>query len=344
VIAPSLTSAADNPHAATYRGLVRALAERGHDVTFLEADPPGMAPRRDLVDAGGVRIALYAQPGDLYQQFTRVVRDADLVLVGSGVRDGVAIGSWVIETAHGLTAFYDLDTPGTLAALEAGTCGYLSRALVPRYAMYLSGTGGPTLARIEQALGSPRALPLYEAVDPVAFGPAPQPTRWALGFVGEHHPDRQPALQRLLIEPARRDAACRFAIAGTGYPASLEWAPNIEWVVEPGHPRTFYNAVAFHLSVTRPAMQATGWSPRLPLFEAAACAVPSISDAWDGLDELFEPNQEILIAHDGDDVLRFLRDVRDTERRAIGARACTRIHASHTAAHRAAELERYVRT
>ena len=226
----------------------------------------------------------------------------------------------------------------------AATRGYLTRALIPRYAMYLSSTGGPTLARIEGALGSPRALPLYAAVDPVAYGPAPRPTRWDLGFAGGHHLDREPALQRLLIEPARRDATCRFAIAGAGYPSTTDWVPNIDWVDEPGHPRAVYNEIAFHLSVTRPAMQATGWSPRLPLFEAAACAVPSISDAWDGREELFEPDHEILIAHDGDDVLRFLHDVRDHERRAIGARVCTRIHASHTAAHRAAELEHYVRT
>jgi spore maturation protein CgeB len=79
------------------------------------------------------------------------------------------------------------------------------------------------------------------------------------------------------------------------------------------------------------------------LFEAAACATPIISDPWDGLTELFEPGGEILIAAGTDDVLRFLRDLDGPARRAIGARARDRVLAAHTAAHRAADLERYAR-
>jgi spore maturation protein CgeB len=106
--------------------------------------------------------------------------------------------------------------------------------------------------------------------------------------------------------------------------------------------RKFYNSLRFTLNVTRADMVHAGWSPSVRLFEAAACGVPIISDWWEGLDEIFEPDREILIAHTSDDVLRYLRDVPDADRRAIAARARKRVLREHTAAHRAAELERYV--
>jgi spore maturation protein CgeB len=89
-------------------------------------------------------------------------------------------------------------------------------------------------------------------------------------------------------------------------------------------------------------MVRAGWSPSVRLFEAAACGVPIVSDWWEGLDFFFEPGHEILVAHDGTDVERFLRDTGDEERRAVGDRARTRVLREHTAAHRAAELERLV--
>jgi spore maturation protein CgeB len=345
VIGLSITSSWGNGHATTYRSLLRELAERGHDITFVERDVPWYAQHRDVTDVPYARIALYATLDELRDRFTAAVRDADLVIVGSYVPDGIAVGDWVTRTARGATAFYDIDTPVTLAAIDAGSCEYLSRDLIPRYAMYLSFTGGPTLDRLELELGSPRALPLYCSVDPAVYGPELRPVRWDLGYMGTYCDDRQPALQRLLIEPARREPARRFAVAGPQYPASVEWGPNIERLehLPPDRHRAFYNEMAFTLNVTRQHMRAAGWSPSVRLFEAAACGVPIISDAWDGIEELFEPDHEILIAHDAEDVVRYLNDLGEGERRAIGARACARVRGSHTAAHRAADLERYVR-
>jgi spore maturation protein CgeB len=345
VLGLSITSSWGNGHATTYRSLLRELAERGHSVTFLERDVPWYAEHRDLADAPYARIALYASLDELRLRFTAAVQGADLVVVGSYVPDGIAVGEWVTATARGATAFYDIDTPVTLAGLEAGTCAYLTRDLVPRYAMYLSFTGGPTLARIEGELGSPRALPLYCSADPAVYGPELRPPRWDLGYMGTYSEDRQPALQRLLVEPARREPGLKFAVAGPQYPAAIAWAPNIERLdhLPPDRHRAFYNELAFTLNITRHPMRTAGWSPSVRLFEAAACGVPIISDPWDGLDELFEPDHEILIARDGEDVVRYLNDLGDGARRAIGARACARVRRSHTAAHRAADLERYVR-
>jgi spore maturation protein CgeB len=345
VLGLSITSSWGNGHATTYRGLVRELAERGHAVTFLERDVPWYAAHRDLAVAPYARIALYADVDELRARFAAEVRDADLVIVGSYVPDGVAIGDWVTQTARGVTAFYDIDTPVTLAALDAGTCGYLSRELIPRYTLYLSFTGGPTLARLESELGASCARALYCSVDLSHYGPELRVPRWDLGYMGTYSDDRQPTLERLLFEPARREPERAFVVAGPQYPSSLEWVANIERIehLGPDRHRTFYNELAFTLNVTRRPMLVAGWSPSVRLFEAAACGVPIISDPWDGLDELFEPDHEILIAHDADDVLRYLRDLGDGERRAIGARARSRVCREHTAAHRAADVERYAR-
>lgn len=346
ILGLSITSSWGNGHATTYRGLVRELCARGHEVLFLERDVPWYADNRDLAAPPYARASLYADLDELRARFETVVRDADLVIVGSYVPDGIAVGRWVLDTARGTTAFYDLDTPITLSRLATGDCEYLERSLVPRYGMYLSFTGGPTLTRIERELGSPRALPLYCSVDPALYGPEVRTTRWDLGYMGTYSADRQRELRRLMLDPARAETTRKFVVAGPQYPSAIEWPPNVERIdhLAPSQHRAFYNEMAFTLNVTRSDMVAAGWSPSVRLFEAAACGVPIITDAWPGLEELFEPDAEILIAHDGDDVLRYLRDLGDPDRRAIGARACARVRGFHTAAHRAAELERYVRS
>jgi spore maturation protein CgeB len=161
--------------------------------------------------------------------------------------------------------------------------------------------------------------------------------------MGTYSADRQPTLQRLLIEPARRWRDGRFVVAGPQYPDTVRWPVNVEHTphLPPREHRAFYNRQRFTLNVTRADMIAAGWSPSVRLFEAAACATPIISDCWEGIDTLFEPSREILLARDAHDVLRMLRDISDAERRAIGRRARERVLAQHTAAHRARELEGY---
>lgn len=346
IIGLSITSSWGNGHATTYRALSRELAARGHSVLFLERDVPWYAAHRDLANPAYARTELYTTLDELHQRFATDVRNADLVIVGSYVPEGADIGRWVVDTARGATAFYDIDTPVTLARLAAGNCEYLAPDLVPRYGMYLSFTGGPILARIERELGAARALPLYCSVDPALYSPERRPLRWDLGYMGTYSADRQGAVDELLVAPARKQPAFRFVVAGPHYPTSIDWPVNvqrIEHVAASGH-CTFYNEMAFTLNVTRADMRAAGWSPSVRLFEAAACGVPIISDRWPGLEELFEPGSEILIADDREDVVRILGDTTEAERRAIGARACARVRAAHTAAHRAAELERYART
>ncbi|HUF66972.1 MAG TPA: glycosyltransferase [Gemmatimonadaceae bacterium] len=340
----SITSSWGNGHATTYRGLVRELAARGHRIRFLERDQPWYAAHRDMPAPGGAETHIYSSLDELFIDHGPAVRGADVVIVGSYVPDGVAVGEWVSDTATGIAAFYDIDTPVTLAKLRAGDTQYLSSELVRRYDLYLSFTGGPTLDVIEREFGSPYARPLYCSVDHTQYHPEDGPERWALGYLGTYSDDRQPALERLLIEPARTCGMLRFAVAGPQYPAAITWPPNVERIehLAPSDHRWFYNSQRFTLNVTRAAMVEAGYSPSVRLFESAACGTPAITDFWPGLDAFFAIDEEIVVAHDAHDVVKALRAMRAVEVEQIGRAARERVLRSHTAAHRAAELEGYL--
>ena len=343
IIGLSITSSWGNGHATTYRGLVRELTRRGHRVLFLERDKPWYADNRDMPNPPFGRTELYDSVGELKDRFAREVKKADVVIVGSYVPEGVEIGSWVNDTAGGVTAFYDIDTPVTLAKLARGDTEYLTPDLIARYRMYLSFTGGPTLRNLEREYGSPMARALYCSVDPELYYPEPTPAQWDLGYLGTYSADRQPPLERLLIEPARQMPDARFIVAGPQYPDDIAWPDNVERTMHlpPSEHRRFYNAQRFTLNITRADMIRAGYSPSVRLFEAAACGVPIISDPWDGLGTLFQDGQEILIAHSSEDVVRLLRNISPAERDQIGQRARARVLAEHTAAHRAMQLETY---
>jgi spore maturation protein CgeB len=343
ILGLSITSSWGNGHATTYRGLVRELSARGHDVLFLERDVEWYASSRDMPHPLHGRTVLYRDLAELKRRFATEVEEADLVILGSYVPEGAEVGAWVTETARGVTAFYDIDTPVTLAKLARGEEEYLTAALIPRFQLYLSFTGGPTLERLEQEYGAQVAKPLYCSVDPSLYRTGPSIVRWDLGYMGTYSDDRQPGLRRLLLEPAERWVDGRFAVAGPQYPKAIRWPGNVRRIehLPPSRHRRFYNAQRFTLNLTRADMVAAGFSPSVRLFEAAACGTPIVSDYWDGIDTLFKPGREILIARSTDDVLEWVRDLPESERVELGERARSRVLLEHTAAHRAAELEGY---
>jgi spore maturation protein CgeB len=336
----SITSSWGNGHATTYRALLKALAGRGHEIVFLERAAPWYAAHRDLPRPRFCTLHLYDDVTELQRRHAGLVARADAVILGSYVQDGVTVGGWACDTAEGLTAFYDIDTPVTLAKLGRGDHEYLSPALLRRFDLYLSFTGGPILRRLEREYGARRALPLYCSVDPQAYYPMAVPERWAMGYLGTYSADRQPKLERLLLEPARLLPEERLALAGAAYP-DIAWPENLERIPHlppPEHP-AFYAAQRFTLNLTRADMVAAGHSPSVRLFEAAACGVPVISDAWEGLDALFRPGREILLAETTEDVLRILRDCGPARGREIGQAARAVVLRRHTADRRARELE-----
>lgn len=344
ILGLSVTSSWGNGHATTFRALIRGLTQRGHKVLFLERDRPWYAAQRDQWQCDGCTIELYDSLDEL-REYAAAVASADLVMLGSFVPEGVAVGHWLLETAQSATAFYDIDTPVTLAKLARGDYEYLSPGLIQSFDLYLSFTGGPTLQRLEQEFGSPCARALYCAVDPELYFPEARVQSFDLGYMGTYSPDRQPILDRLLLEPARHWAAGSFAVAGPQYPTEICWPTNVKRIdhIAPDKHRAFYNSQRFTLNVTREDMTAAGYAPSVRLFEAAACGTPVISDWWEGLDEFFTPDKEILISRSADETLRYLRETKQVERDAIAAAARDKVLSQHTCQRRAEELEQYVR-
>jgi spore maturation protein CgeB len=339
----TITSTWGNGHATTYRGLLKELATRGHSVTFLERDMPWYASHREFETLPYCHIGLYSSLEELRDRFSDVVRNADAVVVGSYVPEGIAVGRWLRSMAKRVVAFYDIDTPVTLRALETAQCEYLSSELIGKYDLYLSFTGGPMLELIERRYGSPCARALYCSVDPALYFPERHKTEWDVAYLGTYAADRQAALTSLLLEVAARSPKRQFAVAGPQYPENVCWPRNVSRInhLPATEHRRFYNAQRFALNLTRRDMIRAGYSPSVRLFEAAACGIPILTDEWSGLETFFQLNSEILPVRCTEDVLVNL-SMPEERRLEIAANARRRTLCFHTAAVRAMEFEAHV--
>jgi spore maturation protein CgeB len=345
VLGYSISSSWGNRHAATYRSLLSALGRLGHEVTFFERDVPLLAEQRDEVKPEKCRVSFYQSLGELKTQHASEVRRADVVMVGSQVPEGADVLRWVTSAANGLKLFYDLDPPLTLAALEHGRTEHLARETLPLLDAYLSLSGGPVLTNLEQEYGVRLALPLHSSVDERLHEPLKVWTRYDLGYLGTYAADRQPLLDRLLLEPARRHPGGKFVVAGSRYPSTSTLPPNVEQLdhVSPQRHARFFSSMRFTLNLTRTDMVRLGHCPSPRLFEAASCGVPIISDRWSGLERFFTPGTEIFLADTSEQIGEILGSVEEEERLAIGRRARARVLKDHTGTRRARELEDYAR-
>jgi spore maturation protein CgeB len=343
ILGLSITSAWGNGHTVTFRALSKALVARGHKVLFLERDTPWYRPFRDELNGAYGRIELYEDLDTLFTRFEDDVRQADCLIQGSYVPQGVEVARWLARTgSNGCRIFYDLDTPVTLSKLENHDYEYLAPELIPTFDYYLSFAGGAVLDKLAKRFQVKRPVAFWCTVDPSVHYPVQAETRWELGYLGTYSPDRQPKLDALLFGTATRLSQRAFVVAGPMYPDATVWPPNVLHLehVSPGQHRDFYAAQRFTLNLTRQAMTSNGYSPSTRLFEAAACGTPIISDRWQGIDQFLEPGREVLIVDSTDDVIRILRELPGSERTAMASRARARILASHTAEQRVILLER----
>jgi spore maturation protein CgeB len=342
ILGLSITSSWGNGHATTYRSLVKELTATGHNITFLERDMPWYKGNRDMPVPPFGKTYLYESLDELKDRFENCIKKADLVIVGSYVPDGVQVGEWVNSIAA-RSAFYDIDTPVTLAKLAEGSYEYITPQLISQYDIYLSFTGGPTLKFIEEKYGSPMALPLYCSVDPDIYFPEKEDKIYDLGYLGTYSDDRQPVLDKLMLQAAEQAPEKKFIVVGPMYPENIHWSENVKRIyhLSPREHRKFYNSQKFTLNITRAAMIKAGYSPSVRLFEAGACAIPIISDYWKGIEEIFEPGKEILISRSADDTLSYLNNISDEEAINIGMNARKKILEFHTAKNRADELVKY---
>ncbi|WP_315927038.1 glycosyltransferase [Mesorhizobium sp. SP-1A] len=340
ILGLSLSSSWGNGHATTFRALMRGLHGLGHRLTFLERDVPWYARHRDLKEPGFCDLIFYDKVQDLDTVHADRIRRADVVIVGSFVPDGVAVIATVATLSTGLFCFYDIDTPVTLAKLSCGADEYIARRQLRLFDVYFSFTGGPTLKRLQDEFHARRAEPLYCSVDETRYAPTGEAPCWDLGYLGTYSPDRQPALERLLIEVAQRLPERRFVVAGAQYPATIRWPENIERMdhLPPSQHASFYSRQRFTLNLTRADMVAAGWSPSVRLFEAAACGCPAISDPWRGLEDFFTPGEAIQLATTAEDVCAILTETGEPRRQEITNRARRLVLDRHTGTARAREF------
>ena len=319
------------------------MARRGHQVVFFERDVQWYAASRDLTELPGGTLRLYSDWTDVAAEARRHCSDADVAMVTSYCPDGVPASRMMLDSPVPLRVFYDLDTPVTLARLQAGeTVDYLGPAGLADFDLALSYTGGAALDELQSRLGARRVAPLYGSVDPEVHKPAPPIPHYRgdLSYLGTYAEDRQSALNALFVEPARRLPEQKFILGGAQYPQAFPWTKNIYFVrhLEPEKHPAFYCSSRLTLNITRRAMADMGYCPSGRLFEAAACGAPILSDWWEGLDAFFEPDKEILIARTSEDTIAALSRS-DAELARIAQAARERVLMEHTADRRAEDLE-----
>jgi spore maturation protein CgeB len=339
----SISSSWGNGHATLWRALVKAMLRRGHTVNFYEKDVPYYAAERDLhALPEGAKLRLYSSFEEVCQEAERDLNNADLAMCTSFCPDGPAASNLIAMSRAAVRAFYDLDSPVTLDALNDGVVAYLPPTGLADFDVVLSYTGGRAVEELKHRLGAKRVEPLYGSVDPENHFPVPplKEFRGDLSYLGTYAEDRQEVLERLFLSPARQLPRSRFLIGGAQYPEDFPWTDNIAFArhVPPPLHSAFFCSCRVTLNITRGVMARYGYCPSGRLFEAAACRVPLMTDSWEGLERFFEPGVEVLPVKNTQEAIEAL-SLSDAELLAVASAARERVLAEHTGMHRVLELE-----
>ena len=342
----SLVSAYWNGAATYYRGIIRALAARGHRITFYEPDAYGRQRHRDIEDPPWARVVVYsAESQDEAWRMIERARAADLVVKASGV--GVfdrllERGVLDLQGPRTRVVFWDVDAPATLDRVHNDPADPFLE-LIPRYDLVLTYGGGEPVAGAYKALGARDCVPVYNALDPDTHYPAPPDARFegVLGFLGNRLPDREARVEEFFLGAAAKCPGGRFVLGGAGW-GDKPVPPNVNWV---GHVYTrdhnaFNCTPGAVLNISRESMARYGFSPATRVFEAAGAGACIVTDAWEGIELFLEPGAEVLVANSGEEVAEHIAGLTPDRARAIGLRARRRTLAAHTYAHRAAQVER----
>ena len=341
----SLVSAYWNGAATYYRGMICALHERGHSTRFYEPDAYDRQAHRDIPDPPWAEVIVYPSQGEGgVRAALAAARGADLVVKASGVGVFDALLEEAVLDLQGpstLVAFWDVDAAATLERVQAEPANRF-RALIPRYDLVLTYGGGEPVVAAYRALGARECVPIYNALDPATHHPVAPDSRFEgdLGFLGNRLPDREARVEEYFLRAATLLPAGRFLLGGNGW-ADKPLPPNVR---DLGHVYTrdhnaFNCTPRAVLNVARDSMARNGFSPATRVFEAAGAGACLITDAWEGIEQFLEPEREVLVAHDGQEVAEIARALTPERARAAGEAALRRVLAEHTYAHRAAQLE-----
>ena len=340
----SLVSAYWNGAATYYRGMIRALYQRGHQITFYEPDAYNRQQHRDLADPDWAEVVVYDANSEAVQRLLTAACHADLIVKASGVGvfdDFLEAAVLEIRKPNSLVVFWDVDAPATLERVQSDRNDPF-RALIPRYDLILTYGGGEPVVKAYQALGARQCVPIYNALDPTTHYPvAPDPRfKSHLGFLGNRLPDREARVEEFFFRAATQLPQSQFLLGGNGWD-DKPLPSNVRYL---GHMYTrdhnAFNCTPLAvLNISRASMAKFGFSPATRVFEAAGAGACIITDYWEGIESFLEPETEILVAQDGLMVAEQLRQLTPEKAKSIGASARKRVLAAHTYTHRAAQVE-----
>lgn len=342
----SLISAYWNGAATYYRGIIRSLNERGHQITFYEPNAYGRQEHRDIDDPEWAEVVVY--PGEGTEGVVQVLeqaKGADLIVKASGV----GVFDELLEAAvldlkkpNNLVAFWDVDAPATLDRVQSDPDDPFG-ALIPLYDLVLTYGGGDPVVNTYKSLGANECVPIYNALDPTTHYPVSPSEKFAgdLSFLGNRLPDREARVEEFFLRAASMLPDQKFVLGGSGW-GDKGMPGNVDYV---GHVYTadhnaFNCTPKAVLNISRESMARYGFSPATRVFEAAGAGACLITDFWEGIDMFLEPEKEVLVARDGAEVAEHLSVLTPERARQIGEAGKARVLAHHTYAHRAEQLEK----
>lgn len=339
----SLLSSYWNGAATYYRGLLKALAAFGHEITFYEPDVLERQRRRDIAPPDWCRVEVYQATSEGLRDAVAGAAGADIVVKASGV--GFADEALLAQTMEAtrpdaLFIWWDVDAPATLAEVHQDASHPL-RAALPKLDLVLTYGGGDRVVAAYRQLGARACVPIYNALDPTTHHPVPPDACYQadLGFLGNRLPDREARVEEFLLRPAEKMPDRDFLLGGAGWD-DRHCPPNVRRL---GHVGTeMHNAFNVTpraiLNVNRASMAETGFSPPTRLFEVAGAGACLITDAWDGIEMFLTPGREVLVARDGNDVVDIMQTLSTERAASVGQAGRQRIMAEHTYDRRAAAL------
>jgi spore maturation protein CgeB len=344
----SLLSAYWNGAATYYRGMLRALSAKGYDITFYEPDVYDRQKNRDIDPPGWCKVVVYEGTVQALKEVAAHAVEADIVVKASGVgfEDDLLLDEVLRACRPGaLKIFWDVDAPATLAELRAAPEHPLRRAL-QGIDLVLTYGGGDPVVNAYRELGASECIPIYNALDPETHHPVAPNIRFRgdLGFLGNRLPDREARVEHFFLEPATRTPLQRFLLGGSGW-GDKSMPANVSYVghVGTGDHNAFNVTPKAVLNISRESMAENGFSPATRVFEAAGAGACLITDYWEGIELFLEPNTEVLVARDGQDVADHLAALTPERAQTIGKAALDRVLREHTYTHRAEEADRIFR-
>lgn len=342
VIGSSILSSYWNGAATYYRGCYKYLARLGHQITFAEPDAYQRQQHRDAGDFSFVESIIY-QPGSGINEVLGRAAGSDIVIKHSGVGiDDEELERRVLELRErSAVVFWDVDAAATLARMHADPNDPF-RSLVAEYDAVFTYGGGPWCREQYTAFGARAYFTIYNGLDPETHHPAPPDPALAcdVAFLGNRLPDREARVEELFLNAAELAPHQRFLLGGEGWGEKV-LPGNVRYI---GHvPTADHNrlncSAGMVMNINRASMAQSGYSPPTRVFEVAGAGGCLLCDDWPGVNDCFEPEKEILIIRNAQDVVDALGAYDGAARRRIGAALHNRALRDHTYAQRARQAE-----